>query len=233
MWNNSGKIRHTLFVVATIVVLLCAPLVSATPILGTAQEFAILGHTTVTNTGSTVIFGSAVTLANVGVFSSGGANATTGFSSAGNTFVGPGSNTDGPGIVNAPAAIHLGSPAADLARNDLITAYNALASYGTATSLTGQILGDGVGGVVPMLGPGVYSFASTAQLNGTLELDAGGIDGGVWVFQIGTDLTTASASAVQLINPGGNLGSDVGVFWVLGTSYRRARVRDSRHHHGV
>jgi hypothetical protein len=51
-----------------------------------------------------------------------------------------------------------------------------------------------------------------------LELDAGGIDGGVWVFQIGTDLTTASASAVQLINPGGNLGSDVGVFWVLGTS---------------
>ena len=37
-------------------------------------------------------------------------------------------------------------------------------------------------------------------------------------FQIGTTLTTASASAVQLINPGGNLGSDVGVYWVVGSS---------------
>lgn len=189
-----------------------------TPVLGTAQDFAVLGHTTVTNTGSSVIFGGADVLANVGVFSAGGANATTGFSTAGNTFVGPGSNTDGPGQVVAPAVIHLGSPAADLARNDLIAAYTALASYGTAVDLSGQILGNGVGGVVPTLGPGVYSFASTAQLNGTMELDAGGIDGGVWVFQIGTDLTTASASAVRLVNPGGNLGSDVGVFWVLGTS---------------
>lgn len=188
------------------------------PVLGTAQDFAVLGHTTVTNTGPTVIFGSGDTIANTGVFQAGGANATTGFSTAGNTFVGPGSNTDGPGIVVAPAAIHNGSPVADLARNDLISAYVALASYGTATDLTGQILGDGVGGVVPVLGPGVYSFASTAQLNGTIQLDAGGIDGGVWIFQIGTDLTTASASAVELINPGGNLGSDVGVYWVLGTS---------------
>ena len=54
-----------------------------------------------------------------------------------------------------------------------------------------------------------------------------------WVFQIGTDLTTASASAVQLINPGGNLGSDVGVFWVVGTSGTAGLVRDARHHHGV
>ncbi len=188
------------------------------PVLGTAQDFAVLGHTTVTNTGPTVIFGSADTIANTGVFQAGGANATTGFSTAGNTFAGPGSNTDGPGIVVAPAAVHNGSAVADLARNDLINAYVALATYGTATNLTGQILGDGVGGVVPVLGPGVYSFASTAQLNGTLQLDAGGIDGGVWIFQIGTDLTTASASAVELINPGGNLGSDVGVYWVIGVS---------------
>jgi hypothetical protein len=188
-----------------------------TPVLGSAQDFAVLGHTTVTNVGSTVIFGSGATLSNVGVYSAGGANATTGFS-ASNTFVGPGSNTNGPGLVNAPAAIHLGSSAANLARNDLITAYSALKSYGTAADLTGHDLG--TSGTLPIdtLTPGVYSFSSTAQLNGTLKLNAGGLDGAVWVFQIGTDLTTASASAVQLIDPGGNLGSDVGVFWVLGTN---------------
>jgi uncharacterized membrane protein len=188
-------------------------------ILGSAENFAVLGHTTVTNTGPSVIFGSATTLANAGVYAAGGANAITGFApSPANTFVGPGSHTNGPGLVNAPAAIHLGDLVANQARNDLITAYTALASYGTAINESGQVLGNGVGGTLPVLSPGVYSFSSTAQLNGTLKLDAGGHDGAFWVFQIGTDLTTASASAVQLINPGGNLGSDVGVYWVLGTS---------------
>lgn len=192
-----------------------------TPVLRSAQGYAVLGHTAVTNTGPTVVFGSATTLANVGV-SEAGANAISGFSIADNSFVGSGTFTDGPGIVNAPAAIHGGDgpgPGSALnARNDLITAYSALASYGTADDLTGHDLG--TSGLLPLgtLSPGVYSFATTAQLNGTLQLDAGGLDGAVWVFQIGTDLTTASASAVQLINPGGNLGADVGVFWVLGTS---------------
>lgn len=189
-----------------------------TPVLGSAQHFAVLGHTTVTNTGPSLIFGSDAILSNVGVFMDGGANATTGFSTALNTFEGSGVNTDGPGIVQAPASIHNGSATAGLARDDLITAHTALSTYGTASDLTGQILGDGVGGTVATLDPGVYSFASTAQLNGTLTLDAGGMDGGVWIFQIGTDLTTASASAVELINPGGNLGADIGVYWVLGTS---------------
>jgi hypothetical protein len=75
-------------------------------ILGTAEDFAVLGATTVTNTGPTVVFGSADILANVGVWKLGG-NATSGFSLAGNTFYGPGTFTDGPGLVNAPAAIHL------------------------------------------------------------------------------------------------------------------------------
>jgi hypothetical protein len=189
-----------------------------TPLLGAAENFAVLGHTTVTNTGPTVIFGSAVTLANVGVYDAGGANATVGFATAGNIFVGPGSNTNGPGLVNAPAAIHMGTPLANLARNDTITAFTALSNFGTASNLTGHDLG--TSGTLPIgsLVAGVYSFDTTAQLNGALVLDAQGTDGGVWIFNIGTTLTTASASSVQLINPGGNLGADVGVYWVVGTS---------------
>jgi hypothetical protein len=188
-------------------------------VLGTAADFAVLGHTTVTNRGPTVIFGSAATLANVGVFNLGNAgDASTGFSSAGNTFAGPGSNTNGPGVVNAPAAIHLGDGVASQARNDLFTSYNALKSYGTATNETGHDLGTSGTNPIGTLVAGVYSFSSTVQLNGVLQLDAQGTNGGVWIFQIGTDLTTASASAVQLINPGSNLGADVGVYWVLGTS---------------
>ncbi|MGO9136276.1 MAG: ice-binding family protein [Syntrophales bacterium] len=209
-----------LLVVATLAAFLCSPAVgqTVTPVLGTAQDFAVLGHTTVTNTGPTVIFGSATTLANVGVYNNGNAgDASTGFLQT-NSYFGPGSQLPyGPGLVNAPAAIHLGDSVANLARNDLITAYSALAGLGATSDLTGEILGNGVGGVVPTLGPGVYTFTSSAQLNGTLKLNAGGVNGVSWVFKIGSTLTTASASAVQLINPGGNHGADDGVFWLVGS----------------
>ena len=187
------------------------------PVLGTAEDFAVLAHTAVTNTGSTVVFGSDTTLGNVGVWED-GANAVSGFSLEDNTFHGPGTFTDGPGLVNAPAAIYGGEAVALQARNDLSTAYNALADYGTATDLTGADLGNYNTGNLGALAPGVYGFDTSVGVTGTLELDAQGTDGAFWVFQIGTTLTTASASEVQLINPGPNQGSDVGVFFVVGSS---------------
>ncbi len=39
-----------------------------------------------------------------------------------------------------------------------------------------------------------------------------------WVFQIGSTLTTASASVVKIINVGSNGGSDDGLFWQVGSS---------------
>jgi hypothetical protein len=181
-------------------------------VLGTAQDFAVLGHTGVSNTGPTVITG------NLGNWEA-GANAIVGFTpSPANTFYGPGTFTGSGGLVNAPSAIHGGDSVALNARNDLITAYTALALLGATGDLSSDILGDGVGGTVSTLGPGVYTFSSSAQLNGTLKLDAGGINGKYWVFQIGSTLTTASASAIELINAGSNNGSDVGVFWVVGSS---------------
>ena len=64
------------------------------------------------------------------------------------------------------------------------------------------------------LAPGVYKFNTSAQLTGTLVLDAQGDSTAVFVFQIGSTLTTASASSVSLIN-GAQAGN---VYWQVGSS---------------
>jgi hypothetical protein len=61
---------------------------------------------------------------------------------------------------------------------------------------------------------GVYCFSSSAQLTGTLTLDAQGNANAVFIFKIGSTLTTASGSSVLLIN-GGTLCN---VFWQVGSS---------------
>jgi Ice-binding-like/MBG domain (YGX type)/Domain of unknown function (DUF4214) len=153
------------------------------PPLGVASSFAILGGTTVTNTGSTTIVG------NVGVSPG---TSITGFS---------------PGVVTG-GAIHAGDAVATQAEADLATAYNDLVAEPVDTSLSGQNLG----GLT--LAPGVYNFSSAAQLSGTLTLDAQGNPNAVFVFQIGTALTTASGSSMVLIN--GAHSSNI--FWQVGSS---------------
>ena len=51
-------------------------------------------------------------------------------------------------------------------------------------------------------------------LTGTLTLDAQGDPNAVFVFQIGSTLTTASNSSVRVINGGQNCN----VFWQIGSS---------------
>ena len=152
--------------------------------LGTASTYAVLANSTVTNTGSSVISG------NVGV--SPGA-AVTGFP---------------PGTVAPPSAIHSADGSAGTAQSDVAIAYDYLAGLPVTVDLTGQDLG----GLTPT--PGVYKFDTSAQLTGTLTLDAHGSSNAVWVFQIGSTLTTASGSSVQLID-GAQPGN---VFWQVGSS---------------
>lgn len=126
----------------------------------------------------------------------------------GDVGVSPESATTGfpPGIVNG--TIHAGDAVAQQAQTDLTTAYNDAASQPCVVNLTGLDLG----GLT--LTPGVYCFSSSAQLTGTLTLDAQGDPNAVFIFQIGSTLTTASGSSVQLIN-GAN---PCNVFWQVGSS---------------
>jgi hypothetical protein len=165
--------------------LLSVGIVSASPIinLGTAGSFAVLGGSTVTNTGLTAI--------------------------QGNLGLSPGTSITGfpPGTVSA-GIIDNDDAAATQAQTDLTVAYLAAAALPCGTSLTGQDLG----GLT--LTPGVYCFASSAQLTGKLTLNAEGNANSTFVFQIGSTLTTASGSSVVFTNDG--QGSDL--FWQVGSS---------------
>jgi hypothetical protein len=159
-----------------------AALAQATaPPLGTAQSFAVLGGSTVTNTGSTAI--------------------------TGDLGVSPGSAVTGfpPGTVSGTT--HKDDAVAILAQADNPTAYNDAAGEPCGTPISGDLGGR-------TLVPGVYCFSSSAQLTGTLTLDAGGNPNAVWVFQIGSTLTTASNSSVVLIND----ADSCNVFWQVGSS---------------
>ena len=150
--------------------------------LGAAESYAVLGGSTVTNTGPSVING--------------------------DLGVSPGSSITGfpPGVVTG--TIHSADASALQAQDAVTTAYNDLAGRPATADLTGQDLG----GLT--LTPGVYSFSSSAQLTGTLTLDAQGNSAAVFIFKIGSELTTASSSSVLVTNG----GTGCNVWWQVGSS---------------
>lgn len=140
------------------------------PTMGTAQSFAVLGSSTVTNTGPSVITG------NLGVSPG---TAVTGFP---------------PGTLAGGTILAANAQAAQ-ARVDATTAYGVLAgqacntTYGVPTDLGGLTLV-----------PGDYCFASSAAITGKLTLNANGNAGAVFIFNVTSTLITASNASVVLIN---------------------------------
>ena len=162
------------------------PVQRAAPSLGTASNFAVLGGAGVTCTGSGVA-GDVGSLVSV-----------TGFP------------PPDPALCTLVGTVHALDAVATTAFNDFVLAYDALKAMtcDAAHNLTGQPLGG------KTLAPGVYCFDTTADLTtGTLTLDGGGDSNAVWVFQVGTGITTGTASVAMI-----NGGQQRNVFWQVGTA---------------
>jgi len=129
----------------------------------------------------------------------------------GDLGVSPGTAVTGfpPGLVTG--LTHTGTDAVAIqAQTDATAAYNNAAGQPCDVTLTGQDLGG------KTLTPGVYCFASSAQLTGQLILDGQGNPSSVFIFQIGSTLTTASTASVVLINGAQPCSSNI--FWQVGSS---------------
>jgi len=138
--------------------------------LGTVSPFVVLGGSTVTNEGTSVLNG------DLGLSPG---TSLTGFDEA---------------VVNG--VTHENDAVAAQGQSDLTTAYDVAAGQPVPHSndLTGTDLG------CLKLTAGAYGFSTSAQLTGQLTLDAQGDPSAQFVFVIGSTLTTASASSVVLVN---------------------------------
>ena len=154
------------------------------PPLGAAGSFVVLGSSTVTSTGPTIITG------DLGVSPG---TAVTGFPPG--TLVGGSIHA-----ADAPAAqaqIDAGAAYTNLTAQACTTTYPAVTDLGGMTLL-----------------PGVYCFASSAAVTGTLTLNAQGNPDAVFIFKTGSTFITASAASVLVING----GRSCNVFWRVGSS---------------
>lgn len=184
---------NLLILCGTAALIALSPLqVMATQMLGSAQSFAVLGHEAVTNGHSAPNLPTQI---------------------YGDLGVTPGTSVTGfyPDGTVSGGTIHINDGAAQLALADATTAYNTLAGLPYVYDYTGVVLGSAG---YNTLTPGVYHFDTSTQLTGALTLDFQGNPDADFIFQIGSTLTTGSASSVNVIN--GNSLS--GVYWQVGSS---------------
>src|SRR5205814_1407696 len=151
-----------------------------------------------------VALGSATTFA---VLAGSAVSSTGGTTVNGDLGVSPGTTLTGAPTVNGTT--HLGDPAAAQAQLDLTTAYNdaagrTLGAITVAGNLGGQTLA-----------PGLYNSSSSLAISsGDLTLDAQGDANAVFIFQMGSTLTTTIGR--QVILSGGAQAANV--FWQVGSS---------------
>ena len=153
--------------------------------LSSAANFEALAGSTVTNTGPTIITG-------------------------GNLGLSPGSAVTGfpPGTLTPPAVMHVTDPTAAQAELDLTTAYLYTAGLPGGAVLPGDMSG-------LTFAPGLYTTSSTVMLSaGNVTLDAQGDPNAVFIFQVGSTLTTIGST--QVVLAGGAQAQNV--FWEVASS---------------
>ncbi|MDB6133207.1 MAG: hypothetical protein JWM59_1450 [Verrucomicrobiales bacterium] len=158
---------------------------------------------------------SAASPVDLGAATSFGVLAATAITNTGFTAVtgdiGTTSGTDitGIGTLILTGVNHDGDAVTQNAHASLLTAYNYAA--GLPVDFTYPAVSD-LGGLT--LEPGVYTDATSFAVTGILTLDAMGDPDAVWVFQMGTTLTTSTGSSILLTN-----GADSSnIFWQVGSS---------------
>jgi hypothetical protein len=126
----------------------------------------------------------------------------------GDIGVSPGTSITGfpPGTLSG--VLHTGDYVSSAGESTARLLYNALAAYPTSTVVSGDLGGR-------TLGPGVYTSTSTLGITGLLTLDAGGNPNAVFIFQLGSALTTAASNSTVIMINGGNPGN---VLWQVGSS---------------
>lgn len=126
----------------------------------------------------------------------------------GDVSLDPGTSITGPPVVNGSTYL-AGTPEALAAKADLLTAYNEAKGLPPGTTISagadlGALYPAGSGGIPP----GTYTSGSTMLVSTPLVLNASGDANAVWVFQIGSSLTTSAN--VSLLNG----AQEKNVFWV-------------------
>ena len=162
----------------------------ASPIMGPdLSGFAVLGGTTVTNTGKTTLKG------NLGVSPG---SASTGFYGT--------VENDGPGTFIGKA--YQADSEAGLAHSQLGASMVRLGLMGPGTLEPANLAG-------LTLDPGVYTVpAATSNLTGTLTLNGLGKTDQTWIFLMPSSLITSVGSEVTM----SNMGVGDSVYWDVGSS---------------
>ena len=153
--------------------------------LGSAANFIIIAGSTITSTGATVVTG-------------------------GNMALSPGSSITGfpPGVLITPGVMDITNAVAAQAQLDLTTAYNDAAGLANPAALPADLSG-------LTLTPGLYKAATSTMIStGNLTLNGQGNANAVFIFQIGSTLTTGTGT--QIILTGGTQPQNI--FWQVGSS---------------